>query len=181
MSNLWSLAAGWKSTKRPGASVFQPSTIVPLTKAKDAAMAKWDDLQFRPIEPMELTQDKSVPAHQGWFDAHPTDPTLTVELLLIERAVGEIHGPWRIDGALVKEPGRDPEWVDGWIDSYRRSANPKHLWDYFVEKGGGNGMTWEIGFFRIASAADAPEILAHYNERYSKENPFGLTKPDNRA
>jgi hypothetical protein len=54
----------------------------------------------------------------------------------------------------------------------------EQLWTYFTDEGGGNGTTWEIGFLRIASTEDAPRIAAQYNERYSKESPFGFTKPD---
>ncbi len=67
----------------------------------------------------------SAPRHQG-FDADPPDPELTTELLLIERPVDAHFGPWRVDGALVKEPARDPEWVEGWKDSYW-SADAKQL------------------------------------------------------
>ena len=139
------------------------------------AMTNPDDLQFTKIAPMELTQDGRVPEHQG-FDAEPPNPELTTELLLIERPIDSFHGPWRIDGALVKEPDRDPQWVEGWIDTYW-SADAKQLWDYFIDKGGGNGISWEIGFLRIASPGDAPELVAHYNDRYALENPFGLTEP----
>lgn len=137
-------------------------------------MTERDDLQFTRIEPMELTNDGSVPKHEG-FNADPPNPELTTELLLIERPIDSFHGPWRIDGALVKEPGREPQWVEGWIDTYW-SADAKQLWDYFMDKGGGNGNTWEIGFLRIASPADAPEVVVHYNDKYSVENPYGLTE-----
>ena len=66
--------------------------------------------------------------------------------------------------------------MEGWIDTYW-SADAKQLWDYFIDKGGGNGISWEIGFLRIASPGDAPELVAHYNDRHALENPFGLTEP----
>jgi hypothetical protein len=140
-------------------------------------MTKKDGLQFTQLKPLDLTQDPSVPAHQGWFEDGPTDPNLKTELLLVERSVAEFYGPWRVSGALVKEPDRDPDWVEGWTDDYW-TADAKDLWNYLVDKGGGNGITWEIAFLRIASSADASQIAAHYNDEHSKGNPFGLTKPE---
>ena len=124
-----------------------------------------------------MKQVKDVPIHQGWFDEDPQDPNLKTELLLIERAIGDSHGPWHVDGALVKELGSDPQWVDGWTDDYW-TADAKGLWDYLVDKGGGNLVTWEIGFLRIASPENASKVAAYYNEQFSKGNPFGLTKPE---
>lgn len=117
-----------------------------------------------------------VPKHQGWFANEPQDPTLTTELLLIERSIETTSGPWRIDGALVKNPGEQPTWVEGWIDDYW-SAEPHELWEYLVDKGGGNGMSWEVAFFRIASAEDAPKVATYYNDKFALENPFGFKDP----
>jgi hypothetical protein len=44
-------------------------------------------------------------------------------------------------------------------------------------KGGGNGITWEVGFLRISAPEDAPRIAA-YDAVYKKENPFGFTAPE---
>jgi hypothetical protein len=68
------------------------------------------------------------------------------------------------------------EWVPGWVDETYQTT-PKQVWAYLVDKGGGNGLTWEVAFLRIASLEDAPKIAAHYDALYRKENPFGFTAP----
>jgi hypothetical protein len=125
-----------------------------------------------------MTNTGNVPPHQGWFDeSEPADPGLKVELLLIERCIQASYGPWRIAGALVRDPGGQARWVPDWVDDTYQ-ATPDDLWAYLVDKQGGNGITWEVGFLRISASDDAPKIAAYYDGLYRKENPFGFTAPE---
>lgn len=119
----------------------------------------------------------AVPEHQGWFDeTAPPNPALTVELLLIEAPIASNYGPWHVRGVLVREPGAPPRWVAGWVDE-TWDADPQTLWTYILDRDGGNGISWEVGFLRIAAAEDAPVIAAHYDARYREYGLYGTTPP----
>lgn len=123
-----------------------------------------------------MSEDQDLPAHRGWYDdGQPPGPSLRIDLLLIERAIGSNVGPWKVGGALLREPGKSPEWVPGWVDE-TWVGSPETLYSYFVEKGGGNGVTMDVAFLKIASPSDAPKIAAHFNAELRKGNPFGLTE-----
>lgn len=115
-----------------------------------------------------------VPKHQGWFDSDVPDPDLTVDLILIERCVGDLSGPWKVSGALVREPGNKPVWVDGWVDEIYES-DAGRVWEYLEDRDGGNAYTWEVAYLRIGSISDAPALAAHHDARRAEQgNPLGL-------
>ena len=89
---------------------------------------------------------------QGKFD-EPRDPALDHELMLIECPV-EPGGTWgkgpgRVSGALHRSPDGQVSWVPGWESDEYSTADPQDLWDYWTEKGGGNGYSIEIGFVYV--------------------------------
>jgi hypothetical protein len=102
----------------------------------------------------------TVPPHIGWFEKDADVTGLPVELLVIERLLGK--GPaWHAVGALVREPDSAPEWLPGWVDDYWSQGTPAGLWEYFCDKGGGNGYSWDVAFVRVASVEDAEAVTAH--------------------
>jgi hypothetical protein len=121
--------------------------------------------EHRPPSPTE--SESRVPPFVGWFEPGPAPADLPVELLLIERRASS-YEHWRITGALVREPGKRPRWYDDHADD-NFSADPGTLWDYLVEKGGGNGVAWEVGFLRIAVVDDIPAIIAHISETFRQQ------------
>jgi hypothetical protein len=116
-----------------------------------------------------------LPPFVGWSDSDPAPHELSVELLLIERRAST-YDHWRITGALVREPGKRPRWHDDHADE-AFSADPATLYDYFVEKGGGNGVLWEVGFLRIGSIEDIPAIIAHISETFLQESAAKRPSP----
>jgi hypothetical protein len=108
-----------------------------------------------------------VPPYVRWFEPGSAPADLAIELLLIERRASS-YDHWRVTGALVREPGKPPRWHDDQVDG-SFSADPVTLWDYMLEKGGGNGVTWEVGFLRIAAVDDIPAIIAHISEMFRQE------------
>lgn len=133
-----------------------------------------NDLDANAAGPLE---NGDTPAHQGWFDTTgPPDPNLNVELLLLERCIKDIHGPWQVRGALIREPGESPRWVPDWVDD-RYEAAPDVLWGYFVENNGGNGISNEVGFLRIGAAEDAPKVAAHFDALFRREGIYGPKAP----
>lgn len=126
---------------------------------------------------MSQVEAGAVPEHQGWFDeTAPPNPALVVELLLIEAPVASNYGPWHVRGALIREPDAQPRWVAGWVDE-TWDADPPTLWTYIVDRDGGNGISWEVEFLRIAAAEDASAVAAHFDAHYRKEGLYGLIPP----
>lgn len=122
----------------------------------------------------EMTGDSGL-RFGGWFDENLPDD-LEVELLVIERAVSSMYGPWQVGGAMIRVPGQTPRWVEGWVDDYWL-ADPASLWEYFVEKGGGNAYTYEVAFLRIEQPADAEAVIHHLEGVLANGHPLGLTAP----
>ena len=116
-----------------------------------------------------------VPEFYGWFDEAAPDG-LPVEMLVIERAVGTLSGPWTVAGALISIGDGPPVWVEGFVDDYWIADAPQ-LWEYFVEKGGGNAYSYEVAFLRLLRPEDAPAILAHMEKQLAMGHPLGLSPP----
>lgn len=118
------------------------------------------------------TMTSAVPPHFGWSDtAAPRD--LAVELIVIERAIKAMTGPWHVAGALVRVDGDEPSWVEGWADDYW-DADPVVLWEYFAEKGSGNAYSYEIAFLRLESAGDIVPVIEHLDAKLADGHPLGL-------
>jgi hypothetical protein len=116
-----------------------------------------------------------VPEFYGWFDDDAPDG-LPVEMLVIERAIDTLSGPWTVAGALILFGDAPPAWVDGYVDDYW-SADAPQLWEYFVDKGGGNAYSYEIAFLRLRSPEDASAVLAHMESKLAEGHPLGLSAP----
>ena len=116
-----------------------------------------------------------VPEFYGWFDDDAPDG-LPVEMLVIERAIDTLSGPWTVAGALISFGDAPPAWVDGYVDDYW-SADAPQLWEYFVDKGGGNAYSYEIAFLRLRRPEDASAVLAHMESKLAEGHPLGLSAP----
>ena len=108
---------------------------------------------------------------QGKFD-EPRDPALDHELMLIECPV-EPGGTWgkgpgRVSGALHRSPDGQVSWVPGWESDEYSTADPQDLWDYWTEKGGGNGYSIEIGFVYV-DGDHVQEAVEEIDQAYLKD------------
>src|SRR5690242_11088216 len=107
-----------------------------------------------PVEDDPVTRlfGRPVPPYRGAFEK-PADPALTVDLLLVETRVSATFGPWHVAGALVREPGGQARWVDGWVgDGY--VADTDVVFDYLIDTSG-NGITTNVGYLKIERVEDA--------------------------
>jgi len=115
------------------------------------------------------------PLYQGQFVDAPRDPRLTVELVMIERPVGD-HDAWGVTGAITRSESGPAEWVEGHTDPNYRDSDAEKIWTYLTDKGGGNGINYDAAFVWIAEAADAPDVIAIQDDHLAREgHPLGYS------
>jgi hypothetical protein len=80
--------------------------------------------------------------------------------VIIERR-NDMRRPWRQTGALVRDTSGPARWIPDWVDSQSKKSDPQLLWEYLVEKGGGNGFNQDAAFLRVRSLRDAARLARH--------------------
>jgi hypothetical protein len=91
---------------------------------------------------------------------------LDVGLAVPCRMPDGLKGSRQILGALVRVPGTDAAWVDGWHSDEFVAPAPA-LWEYFEEGGWNNGYTTEVRWLAIASVEDAQTLLRHLEQSWA--------------
>lgn len=115
--------------------------------------------------------DSSLPPFRGQFEDGPRDPSLPVELLVLERRSNSEH-PMVVTGALVRPPDGPATWVEGLEDDEYVSAgtDPETLWAYLTDKGGGNGVTFDVAFLWVRDVGDVIRVARYVGECLREEH-----------
>lgn len=112
------------------------------------------------------------PRMEGWFVDDP-DPALTIQMLVLQRGIADMHGPWHVAGALICQPDGAPQWVhrdEVWFED----AVADDVWQYTIQGGGDNGYTSNVAFVRIESVDDAASVVSWFNANLAEGHPLGL-------
>lgn len=87
--------------------------------------------------------------------------SLPVEILFVMTA----HGGWHVEAVYFRVQGgkvqQHPHWPEGFGGALE--DDPLATWNYlserYLEDNGGNGMTWDIGGFEVASVSDIAVVV----------------------
>ncbi|MFW5469516.1 hypothetical protein ACOCJ4_05655 [Knoellia sp. CPCC 206435] len=102
------------------------------------------------------------------------DASLTHELLVLEGAIPD--GPsWGVRYALIKSPDGGVRAVQGWPPPSEQLNNLEGLWDYWADKGGGNGYNHEVAWCWTRPEY-ADEAVQHIEQTLRAEgHPLGAS------
>lgn len=110
------------------------------------------------LEEVDMSAD--VPRFAAMDDVDGDLDGLDVELAVPCRVPDGLQGGREMLGALIRSPGAEAKWVEGWR-SAEFVARPPGLWEYFADGRWDNGQTTEVRWFRIARVEDAADVLEH--------------------
>jgi hypothetical protein len=125
----------------------------------------------------QAADDAPTPRHRPWdVEDDQRDPSLKIELALMAEITGPTWGPWHVAWALVRDPNAPPTWVPGHENPEYAGIDPGKVWESWLDKGG-NGISTLFLSYWIANAADAPAIMAFYDDLWQRGNPYGVPVP----